>query len=209
MKYLKVLVSAIMSGMCIGFGGAVFLSVDSKLVGAIFFTLGLFTICANGLQLYTGKVCYFFRNDTTFKINIPIIWIGNLIGTGLTAFCLSCTRVYSGIQERAAALCEIKNTDSYLSLFVLGILCNIMIFIAVEGYNKIPHEVGKYLALFLGVVVFILAGFEHSIADMFYYWAGAAWSVNGLIRVLVITAGNAVGGIVFTEVLNWLKTSKD
>ena len=64
---------------------------------------------------------------------------------------------------------------TYLGLFVLGILCNICIFIAVNGYANNPHQVGKYLALFLGVSVFILCGTEHSVADMYY------WSVSGVL----------------------------
>jgi formate/nitrite transporter FocA (FNT family) len=82
-----------------------------------------------------------------------------------------------------------------LSLFILGIVCDILIYIGVDGYNKNPHEVGKYLSLLFGVTVFILCGTEHCVADIFYYHAAAAWTPDLLFRLLVITAGNAVGGI--------------
>ena len=87
-----------------------------------------------------------------------------------------------------------------VSLFLLGIICNILIYIAVNGYAKAPHELGKYLSLFFGVMVFILCGTEHSIADMYY------WSVSGvlfsapaqsLLRIAVISLGNVVGGVCF------------
>ncbi|MFQ9410213.1 MAG: formate/nitrite transporter family protein [Evtepia gabavorous] len=81
----------------------------------------------------------------------------------------------TGIDATAAALVEGKMGATYLGLFVLGILCNICIFIAVNGYANNPHQVGKYLALFLGVSVFILCGTEHSVADMYY------WSVSGVL----------------------------
>ena len=95
---------------------------------------------------------------------------------------------------------------SLLSLFVLAILCNICIFIAVNGYAKNPHQLGKYLSLFLGVTVFILCGTEHSIADMYY------WSVSGvlydqpgesLLRIVVVSLGNVVGGLFLPLVEKW------
>lgn len=60
MKVIKTFVSAILAGMCVGFGGIVFLSVDNKIVGAALFTVGLFVICTFGLNLFTGKACYIF-----------------------------------------------------------------------------------------------------------------------------------------------------
>ena len=82
-------------------------------------------------------------------------------------------------------------------LFLLAVFCNMLIYIAVEGYNKNPHEVGKYLALFFGVVVFILSGFEHCVANMYYFSIAGMWSGKTLLYVLVMTAGNSVGGWVF------------
>jgi hypothetical protein len=84
-----------------------------------------------------------------------------------------------------------------LVLFVLGILCNIFIYIGVEGYNTNPHEVGKYVALFFGVMVFILCGFEHCVADMFYFSVAKMWNGSSILRLIVITLGNAVGGVIF------------
>ena len=66
--------------------------------------------------------------------------------------------------------------DDPLSLFILAIFCNILIYIAVENYNCNPQEVGRYLAMFLGVVVFIFCGFEHCVADMFYFSLADVWN---------------------------------
>ena len=86
------------------------------------------------------------------------------------------------------------------SVFLLACICNIFIYLAVNGYAKNPHELGKYLAIFLGVSVFILAGTEHSIADM-YYWAvsGELLAAPGksLLYLVVISLGNVVGGVFF------------
>ena len=198
MKSVKTFVSAVLGGACIGFGGTAFLSLDSKVLGALFFTVGLFVICTFGLNLFTGKVCYVFQKDRAYAWNIPLIWLGNLVGTGVVAAMMQMTRNAS-IADKAAALCQVKLEDSLLSLFILGVLCNIFIYIGVEGFNHNPHELGKYLSLFFGVMVFILCGFEHCIADMFYFSMAGAWSSSAVVRLFVITMGNAVGGIISPE----------
>ena len=195
MKKLPLLVSAFRAGMSIGFGGLAFLSVDNKVIGAALFTVGLFCVCTFGFHLFTGKVCYVFQNDAEYALSLPLIWLGNLAGTGLVALFVSLTRNSVALQEKAMALCQVKLNDGLLSLFFLGLLCNIFIYIAVEGYRSNPHELGKYLSLFLGVMVFILAGTEHCVADMFYFWMAGAWSGRAILCILVISLGNAAGGV--------------
>lgn len=195
MNYGKTFTGAVLAGIAIGLGGLVFLSVDNKVIGSFLFTIGLFTVCTMGFNLFTGKVCYTFQNDTAYKIGLPVIWLGNLVGTSLTAGCAWMTRVAPAVSEKAMALCQTKLNDSLGSLFFLGILCNIFIYIGVEGYKSNPHEFGKYLALVFGVMVFILCGTEHCVADMFYFWMAGAWSGQAVLRLFVITLGNAVGGV--------------
>ena len=202
MNYLKTFVGAILAGMSIAIGGLAFLSVDNKVVGATLFTVGLFTVCTMGFNLFTGKVCYVFQNDKEYALALPIIWIGNLAGTGLIALFASLTRNAPALTEKAAAMCATKLGDSLGSLFFLGILCNILIYIAVEGYKNNPHEPGKYLALIFGVTVFILCGTEHCVADMFYFWIGGAFSGRGIVCLMAITLGNAVGGVLFPVLRN-------
>ena len=203
----KVFVSAILAGMSIGFGGAAFLSVENRVVGAALFTIGLFCVCTFGFHLFTGKVCYVFQNDRRFALDLPVIWLGNVAGTGVTALLYSLTR-NAAIREKAMALCQVKLDDSLLSLFVLGILCNIFIYIAVEGYQRNPHEIGKYLSLFFGVMVFILTGTEHCVADMFYFWMAGAWCGRAILCVIVISLGNAVGGVLIPLLRAYLKKEK-
>ena len=193
---MKTFVSAVLAGISVGLGGLVFLSVEDRVVGAALFTIGLFVVCTFGLHLFTGKLCYLFEHDRAYALAMPLIWLGNLCGTGITAGLAHLTRI-APIAERAAALCQIKTGDSLLSLFFLGVLCNIFIYIAVEGYRSNPHELGKYLSLFFGVMVFILAGTEHCVADMFYFWMAGAWSGRAILCVLVITLGNFCGGQLF------------
>ncbi len=208
MERLKTFVYGVLAGVSIALGGTAFLSVENKALGALFFTVGLFTVCTFGLNLFTGKVCYVFERDPRYAGDLVLIWLGNLLGTWLTAALLGLTRVGPALRERAASLCDAKLNDGPLSLFILAIFCNILIFIAVDGFGKNPHELGKYLALFFGVTVFILCGFEHCVADMFYFSMAGAWSLKALGYLLIMTFGNAVGGVLLPLLRKWKEGKK-
>ena len=192
-----VFISAVLAGIAIALGGTVFLSLENKVLGALFFTVGLFTVCTLGLNLFTGKVCYVFEQDRAYAAALPVIWLGNLAGAWLTAALERLTRIGPQLRERALALCETKLSDNLLSIFVLALFCNILIYLAVDGYKNNPHEPGKYLALFFGVTVFILCGFEHCVANMYYFSAAGVWRLRTLGYLLVMTLGNAAGGVLF------------
>ena len=203
---IAVFFSALLAGLCIGLGGTVFLRVRDSfpggtVVGAFLFAVGLLTICTRGYDLFTGKACYLLdqENKPVYILRLLITWLGNLCGTCLVAGIELLTGIGDGLRQTARAMVDGKLSAPLLSLFLLAALCNIFIFIAVDGYKNNPHQLGKYLSLFLGVMVFILCGTEHSIADM-YYWAvsGALFEVPGasLLRLAVISLGNVCGGLI-------------
>lgn len=198
-KTVSTFLKAILAGFCIGVGGDVFLALlpTNKPLGAVLFAIGLFTICTHGFNLFTGKACYILDNKPSYLGTLVVIWVGNLIGAFCMAALVHCTRLSAGYTEAAQGLVAAKNADSLGSLFVLGILCNVLIYIAVDGYKSNPHEVGKYIALIFGVAVFILAGTEHSVADMYYYAAaGELFTGNAILRLVIISLGNVVGGLI-------------
>ena len=185
---------SVLGGVCIGIGGTVFLSCENKVTGALLFCLGLFTICTFGFNLFTGKVGYVFEQPLPYTGFVLSVWLGNLVGTGLVGYAVRATRI-AGIAEKAEALCQAKLNDGLVSIFILSILCNILMFIAVDGFKNNPHELGKYLGIFLGVSVFILCGFEHCVANMFYFSVANVWSAKTVLYLLVMSVGNAVGGV--------------
>lgn len=196
MKKLKIFVDAILAGLFISIGGVVFLSVDNKLVGSILFAVGLFGICTMKFNLYTGKVCYLFENKISYLLDLLIIWLGNFVGTFLTGNILKLTRIYPTLQEKAQMLVKVKLQDEPISVFILAIMCDILIYLAVEGYKNNPHELGKYLSILFGVVVFIMCGFEHCVANMFYISVGDMWTwAHAIEHIIIVTIGNSVGGI--------------
>ena len=200
MKNLKTLLLAIISGFAIGIGGVIYLTLENKVIGALMFTVGLYTIVAHGLNLFTGKIGYIVDNKLDYIKDLIIIWIGNFIGTWISAQMILLTRV-NGISEVAKSICETKCNDSLISLFILGIYCGFLMFVAVDGYKKLNNPI----ILFMGVATFILCGFEHCIADMFYFSLSGMWSIQSILMILVITLGNSVGSI-FIPLVRKIKT---
>ena len=187
--------NSVLGGVCIGIGGVVFLSCENKVVGAVFFCLGLFAICTFGFNLFTGKVGYVFEQPLSYTGFVLSVWLGNLAGTAAVGYAVRATRI-AGIAEKAAAMCQVKLEDSLVSLFILSVFCNILMFIAVDGFKNNPHQAGKYIGIFLGVTVFILCGFEHCVANMFYFSVANVWSLRTVGYLLVMSVGNACGGVI-------------
>lgn len=207
-KHLATFLYAILAGICIGLGGTVFLRVKdlfpgANIVGALLFAIGLFAICTRGYNLFTGKACYIFDNKPSYLGTLAIIWVGNLLGTCLLALIQNLTGLCgpeAGLNVTAHAMVESKMAGGLGNVFLLGVLCNIFIYLAVNGYAKNPHQLGKYLSIFLGVSIFIITGTEHSIADM-YYWAVSRVLVEqpgvSLLYLVTISLGNVCGGVLF------------
>ncbi len=203
--YLKVVVFAIMAGICIAIGSVAFLSVENIAVGAIFFCVGLFVILNFDFNLYTGKLCYVFNNNLAYSLKVLLTFVGNFIGTNLAGLVLRQTRLENAMLK-CESVVQTKLNDSLLSLFVLAIFCNILIYVAVEGF-KSENALTKYLSLFFGVSVFVVCGFEHSVADMFYFAFAGNYSSKAFLVIFIVALGNFVGGTLI-ELLKKLFTLK-
>ena len=194
---LRFIVSSFLAGIAIAIGGTVFLSLENKVIGASLFSIGLFFIVTRQLHLYTGKVGYIFDNKPKYLIEVLVTIGGNFIGTFLVGNLLRLTRIYDGIHEKVKILYDAKINDSMLSIFILSIFCGILMYLAVNGYKEVKDSVGKYLSVYLAVVVFILCGFEHSIANMYYFSVANMWSLKVVLYIVIMILGNAVGGVLF------------
>ena len=194
-RYIDILLKAILTGFAIGIGGIVNLSCDNRYMGAFLFGLGLFVILTFGLMLFTGKVGYAVENKPKYLVDLAVIWVGNFIGAYLTGLLITLTRAGAAIAEKAAALCQTKLADSIPSLLILSFFCGMLMFIAADGYKTFKNPVAQMLVVFLPVMVFILSGFEHCIANMFYFSAAGMIDLTSVLYILLMSLGNALGGI--------------
>ncbi len=199
MTHIRVLINAVLAGIFIGLAGTVYLSVPDKFAGAFLFGFGLLTIVCCSFKLYTGAIGYLVnqgRKAGSYTVMLAVIWTGNWIGTWLVGASLRCSRAGAELSRKAASLCSAKVADDWISLLVLGFFCGMLMYLAVESFrrkNELPVP-APVLMVFLCVMVFILSGFEHCIADMFYFSAAGAWNADSLKTILIITAGNSLGG---------------
>lgn len=210
----RTLLLAVAAGFCIGVGGIVSLMQENKIAGAFLFAVGLLTILIFKLNLFTGMVGYLsdrlFERNWGYLITLVTVWIGNFIGTALAAGLIRPTRIGDAIAAKALASVQIKIADAWYSLLILGIFCGLLMYIAVDTYKKNIGEKDFLccIAVFMGVMVFILAGFEHSIADMFYFVLSGR-VLQGIGALALITIGNAIGGNLIPLALRATKEKKD
>ena len=188
----RIFLKAVAAGITIGIGGAVYLTLDNKVIGAVLFGVGLYTIVLNGLFLYTGKVGDLIsaKDKKAYILQLIFTWLGNFAGTALAAAAISATRIRN-LRRTAEVICKTKLADTPHSILILAVFCGILMYAAVDGFR----EKGNPLILFFCVTVFILCGFEHCIANMFYFSLAGAWSLRAVIYLLLMTLGNSVGGI--------------
>ncbi len=193
---MKVFVNSIMGGLMIGVGGTIYLSMDNKVIGAFLFAIGLLSIVEYGFSLYTGKIGYIIGSKKSYYKELLITLLGNFVGTLICAVLIRQTRYAVPLIKKANNIIMLKTNDSYISVFILSILCGLLMYFAVNTYKKGEHVLGKYLAIFMGVMVFILAGFEHCVANMYYFSLTHIWDMKVLLVMFIMILGNSLGAII-------------
>lgn len=193
---MKILFKSFLAGIMIAIGGTVFLSIENKVIGASLFSIGLFGVLIYNLNLYTGKIGYLITNfNLKYIKELIITLIGNFIGACSVGFILRYTRIYDKIYEKSLILANTKLNDNILSIFILSIFCGLLMYYAVNGFKK-QTDFGKYLVVYLGVAVFILCGFEHCIANMYYFSVADIWSLKTLGYTGIMVLGNSIGSFI-------------
>ena len=200
-QFFRIFLSSILAGGVITLGCAANLMSGNKIAGSLFFTIGLFFICSFSWHLFTGRLPYSVTKSDW--MSLPLIWVGNCIGSILFGLLISYAKDSSGVVDTAKSLVENKMNTNLLEVFASAICCNFLIYLAVEGYRIRDTDLGKHLSLIFGVSVFVLCGFEHCIADIGY--AAIAKEPKMILVVLVATAGNLVGGRLIAGVHNLVK----
>ncbi len=195
----RLVLNAMLAGFFIGMAATVYLATPNPIIGAILFGFGLLTILCYEFKLFTGSVGYLANQGRDFLRycgQLLLIWGGNLAGCFLFGMLIRQTRSLAMVESRAISICEQKLADGVPSLFVLALFCGVLMYLAVETFHR--QELGPLIRIpmvFLCVIIFILSGFEHCIATMFYFSVAGLWDWLPLGCVAVLTLGNALGGM--------------
>lgn len=198
---------SILSGILISIGGCVYLAsvaAGYPWFGSILFSGGLYAICVYGFNLYTGKVGYigYHFSDVKYIGFVGLVCLFNILTTFLLGVLIG--KYFPNIQAAAVKSYTAKLAAPYWKDFVSAIFCGMLMFLAVDTWKQ-----GQKIGLFIYVPVFIIAGFDHSIANSFYNGAALGdytFTLHNLWFVLIVILGNGVGGMVFPVLTrNWKK----
>ncbi|MCI8871611.1 MAG: formate/nitrite transporter family protein [Lachnospiraceae bacterium] len=188
MSSKEMFIKSVYAGIMIGIGGIVYLSAENKVTGSLLFSFGLLTIVTQGFCLYTGKIG--FVKDLKELLHMPVIIIGNFIGTYLAAFLIKAAHLNIDSSE----LVNRKLNNDVLPVFILSVFCGVMMYLAIDNYNKSKN----ILFIIAPVMIFILSGFEHSIANMFYFNLAGTYSLKSFCYLIVMLTGNGIGAKLFS-----------
>ena len=206
-KYVDFLIKGFYAGILISIGGIAYLAIENKIVGSFIFSFGLLTICIYSFNLFTGKVGYVLVNKINYIIELLISLVGNILGTFAVGSLMRLTR-FTNYIDTATNIVNTKLNDNILSIFILSIMCGMIMYIAVNNYKKETDVVGKYIAIFMGVMAFILCGFEHCVANMFYFSIAGIFSLKVFCYLLVMILGNSIGSIIIALYYNKYKENQ-
>lgn len=209
----------------------------TRLIMGLAFTLGLILVVVGGAELFTGNnliVMAFMDGKVTLKQllrNWGIVYLGNLVGSILTAAIMFFTRQYmsgnGAIGLNALNIGEAKSSLDFIQAIALGIMCNALVCMAVWMCYSARTTTDKILAIIPPISAFVAAGFEHSIANMYFIpvalfiknWGSPAffeaigktaenfpnltWGNFFINNLLPVTIGNIIGGAVMVGAVYW------
>ncbi len=234
---------AVQAGAFIAFGAALFTHVvhDSTLgvgltalIGGICFSLGLILVIIAGADLFTGDtlmVMPCFTGAITYRKMLrswTIVLFGNLCGALAIVMLVFFSGHWLGnggaVGAKALAIANAKVNLTFVQAFTSGMLCNILVCLAIWLCYSARSVTDKILAILFPISAFVAMGFEHSIANMYFIPAGlllkgnpdvvaqltgtdfANLNVSGFLfnNLLPVTVGNMVGGGIFVGTIYWI-----
>jgi formate transporter FocA len=245
-SFSKTFVLSILAGAFIAFGAIFATTVTAdmtlspsftKLIGGIAFSLGLILVIVGGAELFTGNniivMAWANKRIKTSQVirNWTIVYFGNFVGSIAMAVLMFFSLQYSSgtgnIGAKALSIAEAKCSLGFGQAIVLGIFCNVLVCLAVWLCYSAKTTGGKILAIVFPITAFVAAGFEHSIANMYFipkallikngandaFWTsiGATpemydkltWGNFIFDNLVPVTIGNIIGGAVLVGLVYW------
>ena len=217
LPWWKMIILGMFAGAFIALAGvgATFANVYvGKIAGALVFPAGLAMVVVAGSELFTGNnlmvIGLFDRRFGPGRLvkNWILVFFGNLLGAVAIAGLVAVSGVFDAISDTVMATASAKVNFGFAEAMIRGVLCNFLVCIAVWMAFAADSVGGKIAAVFLPIMLFVLCGFEHSVANMFYVPAGMFMaslegavgpSVAGFLvgNLLPVTLGNIIGGAIF------------
>ena len=187
-----------------------------RVLSGLIFPIGLAMVIIAGGELFTGNCLLFIPvldhqiSIMDFVKNLAIVYLGNMVGSCFIAFLVNYGHVltlYNGeLVKSVVTTASVKANMPFLDAFFKGILCNVLVCIAVWASQAAEELSGRIIALYLPIFLFVVCGFEHSVANMYFIPVGMlaqyVYGVQGntplfgffVTNLIPVTLGNLVGG---------------
>ena len=189
-RFFAEILNGVLAILSVGIGCIVFLSCDNVYVGAILFSVALLTVCIMKFSLFTGKIGYIVENFNKEHLLLCIACLrGNVVGALVIGAIAKLG--LPDLEIKAGMLVAGKLTQTPIQTIIRALFCGVIIHIAVHMYNHKDSLAG----IILGIPTFILSGFEHSIADMFYFVLASSFTLESALFIVFVIIGNSLGGI--------------
>lgn len=201
-------VKGILAGLAIGLGGFLYVLMVhfvqgelGRVLGSLLFAVGLFTVCTCMLHLYTGKIGMVYEGKQTkdFYISLPVMLIGNAIGAFGFGFALWAIFKDTSVMETVNRICSSRTTlasfDDFLAVIVQSTLCGVCVYLAVKAFSLNRLKPVGILLLVFFVFVFVYSGFQHCIANMFYFGFGNHINGYTFINLAFCILFNSLGPV--------------
>jgi len=188
---IRKILSGVCAGLLISIGGSVFLACDDRYVGALFFSVALLCICYKGYSLYTGKVGYLTVSHSRDELSTLLLGLlGNAVGTVAGGYAVRFA--VPSLGAAAEVLCDGKLGQAPWQTLIRACFCGVLMYLAVSIFRdkKTP------IAIIFCIPAFILSGFEHSIADIFYFAASGVVSLRAFGFIWMVILGNSLGAMI-------------
>lgn len=195
---LNLISKSILAGLLISLAGIVYLNCPEKIVGSLLFSLGLISVILLEANLFTGKIGYV--NSKQSILDSLLILVFNLVAAAIVGLIYRCG------SDAATPIVESKLlvfSETWWLTGLKAIGCGAAIYLSVEGYKKSK----SLIPVILGVMTFILAGWNHCIADCFYMAAGSS-SALAIPYLLVVIVGNSIGSLLIRLLQLGVSTDK-
>jgi formate/nitrite transporter FocA (FNT family) len=178
-----------------------YLATNNRYIGAILLAMSILVICMYGMSLFTAKIGYSLINKVEYIKELILSLLGNFLGVSIVAFLVkkSSLAIYQG---KALNITKSILNENLTSIFILSILCGFLLYIAINNYKKVSGEIGKYICIFLSIIIIIICGLKHSIFDMYYFILSNSLSAKALLYLLVMIVGNSLGSILIAAFYN-------
>lgn len=187
---------SILAGVFIGVGAICYLN-NPTILGAILFSIGIMAVVSLDCPLYTGQIGFINKNNYG---DLCVVLICNLIGSfgsGMIYSLCASNEVYA----TANNIIVHKLNQPDFTQFVMGVGCGICIYLCVMFFKKFSNPV----LIALPIVVFIMSGYNHCIADTFYYAVVGKFNAEFLMCLIRVIAGNSVGSVMVHQILKHSK----